>query len=164
MNSAFVNIAGTDALPLFRSDGANLDKVCIQRIREPRESEWRWVSEPADGIAITAPEVLITRVEVQRFESEHDPLGSETRADGQEAGRIAHYRGPGPGVAPRYDWDTFYGVLARRIHDNGLPSTQAELVREMLDWFQARREDHAPDESTVRRKIAVVWREFNHAD
>ncbi len=63
----------------------------------------------------------------------------------------------------RYDWDTFFGALARRIHDNGVPATQAELVREMLDWFQARHEEHPPDESTVRRKVAVVWREINRA-
>jgi hypothetical protein len=72
-------------------------------------------------------------------------------------------RGPGPGAPPRYDWDTFFGALARRIHDNGLPSTQAELFREMLEWFQTRHDEHAPDESTVRRKIAVVWRELNRA-
>jgi hypothetical protein len=30
----------------------------------------------------------------------------------------------------------------------------------MLDWFMARPEEHAPDESTVRRKVALVWREM----
>jgi hypothetical protein len=49
----------------------------------------------------------------------------------------------------------------RRIFVQGLPSTQAELVREMLDWFQNRSDKQAPDESTVRRKIAMVWRELN---
>jgi hypothetical protein len=66
-------------------------------------------------------------------------------------------------VPPRYDWDTFFVAIARRIYDNGLPKTQGELVREMLDWFQARHEDHTPDESTVRRKVAMVWRELKRA-
>ena len=157
-----VNVAGTDIRPLFRPDGARLDAVSVRRVREPSESEWQWISEPAGGIAITAPEVLITRAEVQRFELEHDLHRGGTDAV-QGAARSDRSRGAGPGVPPRHDWDAFFGALARRIHDNGLPSTQAELVREMLDWFQARREDHAPDESTVRRKIAVVWREFNRA-
>jgi hypothetical protein len=34
-------------------------------------------------------------------------------------------------------------------------------MREMLDWFQLRDEDQAPDESAVTRKIAMVWRELN---
>ena len=31
----------------------------------------------------------------------------------------------------------------------------------MLAWFEARDIEHAPDESTIRRKVAVVWREVN---
>jgi hypothetical protein len=72
----------------------------------------------------------------------------------------------GPGVPPRYDWHEFYGfygALARRIHDHGIPPTQAELVREMLDWFGRRDGGEAPDESTVRRKIVAIWRELSRA-
>jgi hypothetical protein len=63
-------------------------------------------------------------------------------------------------VPPKYDWDSFYAALTRRIHEHGVPETQAELVREMLTWFERRVNDAAPDESTVRRKVAVVWREM----
>jgi hypothetical protein len=56
--------------------------------------------------------------------------------------------------------DTFFVAIMRRIYDHGLPSTQGELVREMLDWFMAQHEKQAPDESTVRRKVALVWREL----
>src|SRR5262245_1732670 len=59
--------------------------------------------------------------------------------------------------------DTFFVAIARRIYDNGLPKTQGELVREKLDWFQARQHDHTPDASTVRRKVAMVWRELKRA-
>jgi hypothetical protein len=50
--------------------------------------------------------------------------------------------------------------MTRRIYADGLPSTQSELVREMLEWFQTRQDEHTPDESTVRRKVALVWREL----
>jgi hypothetical protein len=66
-------------------------------------------------------------------------------------------------VPPRYEWDAFYAAIARRVHEHGIPKTQAELIREMLDWFEQRGNEQAPDESTVRRKIAVVWRELNRA-
>jgi hypothetical protein len=157
-----VNVSGTDIRPLFRPDGARLGRVSVRRVREPGQNEWQWISEPAEGIIITAPEVLITRAEVQRFELEHE-LGRSNISAAPSLGSSERCRGAGPGVPPRYDWDTFFGALARRIHDNGLPSTQAELVREMLAWFQTRPEEHAPDESTVRRKIAVVWRELKRA-
>lgn len=161
MISDLVEVAGTDVLPLFRPDGARIEKVLVRRIRAPGEHEWQWISEPAEGVAITAPEILITRGEIQRFEREHDLHRGDTAA--MSSHTCQRRRSPGPGVPPRYDWDTFFGALTRRIHDNGLPSTQAELVREMLEWFQARSDEHAPDESTVRRKIAVVWRELNRA-
>jgi hypothetical protein len=71
-------------------------------------------------------------------------------------------RAPGPGRPLRYDWDTFYAALARRVHDYGIPASQAELVRDMLDWFD-KRDESAPDESTIRKKASVIWRELSHA-
>lgn len=68
--------------------------------------------------------------------------------------------GPRVPAPPGYDWDTFFVPIMRRIYDHGIPSTQGELVREMLDCFLARHEEQAPDESTVRRKVALVWREL----
>jgi hypothetical protein len=61
-------------------------------------------------------------------------------------------------VPPRHDWDAFYAALTRRIHDHGVPATQAELVRDMLAWFEARDVEHAPDESTIRLKITACER------
>ena len=112
-----VNVAGTDIRPLFRPDGARLDAVSVRRVREPSESEWQWISEPAGGIAITAPEVLITRAEVQRFELEHDLHRGGTGA--VQGARSDRSGGAGPGVPPRHDWDAFFGALARRSTTTG---------------------------------------------
>ena len=152
-----VEVAATDVFPLFRSDGGRSDKVSVRRARAQREAEWEWISEPEDGLKITAPDVLVMRAEAQRFEREHGIHGG-VDPQGVQAQRR---RTPGPGAPPRYDWDTFFVALVRRIFVQGLPPTQAELVREMLDWFQRRSDEHAPDESTVRRKVAMVWRELN---
>jgi hypothetical protein len=54
-----------------------------------------------------------------------------------------------------------YGVptdrsgVARRIQFKGLPASQGELVRDMLDWFAA--SGAVPDESTVRRCVQALW-------
>jgi hypothetical protein len=142
-----VEIAGTDVLPLFRPDGARLERVAIRRIRAHGETEWQWISEPA--VFITAPDVLVTRTEVQRFERQHELYGGAAPRDMQGPARRGRRRAAGPGAPPRYDWDTFFVAITRRIYAHGLPSTQGELVREMLDWFQARQDEHAPDESML---------------
>ena len=154
-----VEVAATDVFPLFRSDGGRLDKVSVLRARAQRETDWEWISEPAEGLEIIAPDVLVMRAEAQRLEREHGILGGIDSHGIQTQRR----RAPGPGAPPRYDWDTFFVALVRRIFVQGLPPTQAELVREMLDWFQRRNDESAPDESTVRRKVAMVWRELNRA-
>ena len=47
------------------------------------------------------------------------------------------------------------GAVARRVHDEGMPASQGELVRDMLDWFAA--SGRVPDESTVRRRVQALW-------
>jgi hypothetical protein len=52
-----------------------------------------------------------------------------------------------------------YGAVARRVHDLGMPASQSELTRDMLDWF-ATKFGAVPDESTVRRRVQAAWREL----
>ena len=59
------------------------------------------------------------------------------------------------GAPARYDWNAFAGAVARRVHDEGMPASQGELVRDMLDWFAA--SGAVPDESTVRRRVQALW-------
>jgi len=142
--SGLADIEAAHILPLFR-DGALADASV--RIRWIRTMEvLRKIDEPADGIAITAADVLVRNSEVALFERKH----------GVKLSR----RPGGPGAPPRYDWDSFYGALARRIHDYGIPQTQSELVRDMLDWFDRKGEGPSPDERTVKRKVAAIWREL----
>jgi hypothetical protein len=158
-----VEIAGTDILPLFRPEGAKLEKVSVRRIREHGGTDWQWISEPAEGITVAAPDVLLTRADVQRFEQRTGLNCGALPHSAKEAAQSAGRRSAGPGAPPRYEWDAFYAAITRRVHEHGIPATQAELIREMLDWFARRDDEHAPDESTVRRKVAVIWRELNRA-
>lgn len=157
--SGLVDVEGAHVLPLFRKDGAPNSTVVIRRIKA-NGHELQWITEPSEGVTVTAADVLVKRSEVERFEEQH---GLFNGRQSPQLDRSARARRGGPGVPPRYDWDGFYGALARRIHEHGIPATQAELVREMVDWFEARDEEQAPDESTVRRKITAVWRELRRA-
>lgn len=53
----------------------------------------------------------------------------------------------------------------RSVHDyeNGMPVSQGELVRDMMEWFAGREDFSPPDERTVRRKVSAIWREMKSA-
>jgi len=156
--SGLADVEAPHLLPLFRRDGAPSPTVAIRRVKAG-DNEFRWIAEPAEGVIITGADVLVRRSEVERFERQYGFFnGLHVPENG--AAITARRRG-GPGVPPRHDWDAFYAALTRRIHEHGVPRTQAELVREMLAWFEARNLEHAPDESTIRRKITPVWRELS---
>lgn len=156
MISDIVEIAASDVLPLFRSDGARLQSVPIRRVRAQGDKKWRWITEPRDGVGITAPEVLIRRTEVERFERQHDlSAGLAPRAP-KQTDQAEYLRTASPGAPPRYDWNAFTGAVARRVHDEGMPASQGELIRDMLDWFGTNF-GAIPDESTVRRRVQALW-------
>src|SRR5262245_43046967 len=148
--SGLVDVEGAHVFPLFRRDSTlPMPSITVRRVK-PQGRGFRWIIDPPQGVSITAADVLVKRTEVESFEARHGMIGG-CSADTRRRG--------GPGVPPRHDWDGFYGALARRILEHGIPATQAELVREMLDWFERQGSREAPDESTVRRKITAVWRE-----
>ena len=69
------------------------------------------------------------------------------------------YCPPRPGAPTRYDWDGFWVEVCRRIYEDGVPHTQGELIRLMLDWFTntGRR---IPDTSTLKKKVSPLWRQI----
>lgn len=158
--AGLVEIAGEDVIGLFRRDGVPWPSAPIRRFRRASGGEWEWIASPAEGTTLTAADLLIASAEAERFEQRWGIFGPATASSPAPVLK----RPAGPGSPPRYDWDAFYAALARRVHDNGIPATQGELVREMLDWFSQREEMHPPDESTVRRRASVVWRELTRPE
>ena len=52
-----------------------------------------------------------------------------------------------------------YVAVIKRIHEHGLPETQAEFIGEFQEWFARRDEKgEAPDERTIRRRLNPIWR------
>ena len=118
-----------------------------------RKAEWETIATPPEGVPVKASGVLIGRAEVDRFERAHRLFHAY-----QAPTAIELHEKKG-GAPARYDWDAFAGAVARRVHDRGLPGSQGELVRDMLDWFAATH-GATPDESTVRRRVQSAWREL----
>jgi hypothetical protein len=95
-------------------------------------------------------DLVICRAEVERFE--------------QAQGLLIEADAPIRRGAPsRFDWDGFWVEVCRIIHDDGLPSTQNELVGRMTEWFELRR-NASPDESTIKKKLKPLWRQLTKSD
>jgi hypothetical protein len=145
-----LGVAGEDVFALFDGEPT----VRVRRFRRDPNSDWERIKAPAEGVTLRAAGVLIARGEADRFERACRLFVREPR----EAPRDGF--APSPGGAPaRYDWEAFTGAVARRVHDRGLPRSQGELIRDMLDWF-SETYGATPDESTVRRRVQAAWREL----
>ncbi|RFC69225.1 hypothetical protein [Mesorhizobium denitrificans] len=67
------------------------------------------------------------------------------------------------GRPPQYDWDAFVMEIVRRANlPDGLPDRQADLVRDMLFWFQAKY-DQEPAESAVKARISKIYKYLDEA-
>lgn len=150
-----VEIPGEEVFPLFRREDA-LSRVQVRRFRLG-PGEWTWISKPEDGVPIGAADILLPRAEVERFEKRCGRFVAAARMRNTVRSR-RYVEGAGPGAPPKHDWDEFHAELTRRIHAEGVPKRQAELVNAMAAWFHQQNADAVPDERTIRRKVAVVWR------
>lgn len=157
--SGIVEIDGADVVALFRRDGASRKPALVRRFRRSKKSEWEWIARPTDGVAVAAADVLILRREFERCERAWGLFDASGADNGENTSGQAK-RPPGPGAPPKHDWDAFAGAIARRVHDHGMPVSQGELVRDMMDWFASREDSPLPDERTVRRKVSGIWKEM----
>ncbi|KPL53175.1 hypothetical protein ABB55_13930 [Prosthecomicrobium hirschii] len=107
-----------------------------------------------DGFPVGRDQVVVRREEVDRFERVQGLVqDQEAPVSGANIQR---------GAQPRYDWDAFWIELCRSVYADGLPASQAELVRQMRDWFEMT--GSAPDDSTIKKKLAPLWRTLRASD
>ena len=145
-----VTLSPMDLLPLFRRSGHTPIEGLVQRILPPDTSDWLIITDPPDGVPVTVADMLILAEEVHAFEEENDMVRRVTA---------------GPGASKSYDWEGMTVALMLRIHDHGLPATQAELVAEMQDWFADQTDGKKmPDSRSIRRRITPIWRALRRED
>ncbi len=113
--SGKVIVSPMDMLPLFRRSGTGPTSIKLLRVKPDPGADWIYVTEPADGVEVSIADLLIGGQDVLRFEDDYDLLR-----------RI----GGGTGALSPYDWEGMYVAMIKRIHEHGLPATQAELIWE----------------------------------
>ncbi len=147
--SGKIILSPMDMLPLFRRSGEGPTAIKLLRVKPEPGRDWAYVTEPADGVDVSIADLLISGQDMLRFEDDYDLLR-----------RI----GGGTGSLSPYDWEGMYVTMIKRIHEQGLPATQAELIGELQEWFTDVAENgEVPDESTIRRRLRPFWRALRGA-
>lgn len=142
--AGFVAVSVPDILPLFGHGESAPGHQRLKRIRTLGEADWQIVTQPVEGISVTLADLMILADEAVRFEEACD----------LQRRPAAHI-----GSTTDYDWDGMYLTLVLRLHEQGVPPTQAELVGELQEWFvRTSQSGKVPDERTIRRRITPIWK------
>lgn len=106
------------------------------------------------------------------LESYFKPGQSDTAPVLEQARQVAAHAAPSvstesrvaPGGRPqKWDWDAFWVRLCLIIHNDGIPETQAELVRKLQDWFGTTHGD-MPHESDIKKRVSKFFRAFREEE
>lgn len=157
--NGMVTVTGTDLLKAFPSHGLVKKKCLIQRVYCAVSGEWGNITTPEGGLVVSTRCLMISVDQVCKFQRDHnvrreiapptEPVPTEPEP-------------PKPrrrGRKTKHPWDDFHNEMTRHIHRNGLPESQAELVRIMMLWFERRAKTakDLPDLRTVERKIEDLY-------
>lgn len=141
-----VIISTFDILPMFRRCGTGPQTAWLRRVRTKNEADWQLITEPVCGIEVSIADLLISGLQVHRFEEKNE---------------LFHRVSASTGSVSPYDWEGMLQALALRIHEEGLPASQGELVGDMQEWFVEHSDgNEVPDERSIRRRITPIWREL----
>ncbi|NEY91849.1 hypothetical protein G4Z14_16280 [Rhodobacteraceae bacterium KMS-5] len=145
-----ITISPMDLQPLFRRCGTGPVEGLVRRIMPSDSAHWLIITEPPTGVIVAVADMLILAEDVFAFEEDHDMV--RRPATGANGGTS-------------YAWEGMNVALIQRIHDRGLPATQAELIAEMQGWFADQSDGmKMPDSRSIRRRITPIWRALRKED
>lgn len=98
------------------------------------------------GLEVTRDELGVRLAEWQRLEAQ----AAESSAPVIEV--LPRRRG----AQPTHNWDAFWIETCRLLFFDGVPPSQAALIRHLQAWFAAQGKK-VPDESTLKRKLKPLW-------
>jgi len=150
LHGGLVEVPMADLMPLFRRFGPSDETCRLKRILPAGSRDWVRVTAPAKGISVRATDLMFPAEAVHSLEEERDLVP-----------RPSH----GIGISPRYDWEAVTVWLFKRLNERGFPASQAALIAEVQDWFVAHsRTGDVPEDSTIRKRIAPIWRAVRGAE
>jgi hypothetical protein len=141
--SGIFEMDGADVVALFWHNGASRKPALVRRVRRSKKTGCEWIARPVDGVAVTAADIIILRKEFERCERAWGLFDAGAVESCPKASTQAKHPA-GPGAPRKHDWDAFAGAIARRVHDHGIPVSQGELVRDMMNCSRAGRISRRP--------------------
>lgn len=142
--SGYVVVSVTDIMQMFRRCGTGPSKCILRRVRPRDQEEWIMIADIPERIEVSLADLVIMADDARRFEADCDLL----RRPASHIGSTA-----------RYDWEGMYISLMVRIHEQGLPASQAEWLGEVQEWFVLHGDGgEVPDERTIRRRLTPIWK------
>lgn len=110
-----------------------------------------------EGIVLIPEQELMSHIEAHFMTKvaegivvEHPPEGTITDAKAMSSPRSG-------GRPPKWDWEACWLQICVSIHDEGLPDTQAELVRKLQSWFLESTGEE-PSDSSIRERTTKVFK------
>lgn len=103
-------------------------------------------AEEDRGYTVTRDEVGIRHAEMIRYEAAQGIAVPEAEAP---AGRPR-------GAQAKHDWKACWVEICRTVYFDGVPESQAALIRHLQAWFAAQGRP-VPDESTLKRELKLFW-------
>ena len=146
--AGLVQVNAADIMGMFRRYARSEKSCTVRHILPDGSTTWRYVTHPKQGLRLSRADLLLKADDVLAFEEECDLFR-------RKGGR----KGGAGGSEPRYDWDGMFVEMVRIINEQGIPQKQADFVSLIIDWFHNASENgEIPDESTIRKRVAAVWR------
>lgn len=144
VHAGFVAVETADILDLFWPGEGVADFAILRRFRPVGTEEWVLIENPADFVQVRLGRLMITLEEMHRFETTHGLMRRLTINNGAPS---------------RHNWEGLLAFLIHRVHAEGVPATQGELIVIAQDWFAQNSEGgEIPDESTIRRRLGPIWK------
>ena len=99
--------------------------------------------------------LVVRHAELERFEVVHAKLPSPEAALRSPA---MPERRRGRGAPVRYDWEGALCEVVIIVNDDGVPTTQEEMIDKMRDWFaRTIGPDKVPCDTSIRNRVSRFW-------
>lgn len=131
----------------------------VSKVKLRNGVEWLTITEPEGAFTVEPTDLLLMGEEVEEFEQKYH-LGPYTSAEAQTTAAAAAKNWD----AAKYDWDRFYCEMVARIHEEGIPESQGEMLRQMQDWWAMQDPEGGPGETTLLRRIRPIWQRLRGAE
>ncbi|TQF76696.1 hypothetical protein FK498_16455 [Elioraea sp. Yellowstone] len=141
--TGLLDLRGADASRVLRRGEDAVRQFAVKQGEyvhvAPPGAEWSYLN-------VERKDLVVRHAERERFEAAHQ-LAQPT---------IRELPARPRGAQPIHDWDAFWIETCRLLFFDGVPPSQAALIRHVQAWFAAQGKK-VPDESTLKRKLKPLW-------